>query len=249
LSDKDCPIECVDEPDFWILEISQAEHLMPSRKAAGASCRNRISIDLQGSKDTWDAWCASVSMTPSEALRELVGRLKPGQWPRPSRSARARLPHRDRAALVDARPKVPLTEEEWARVSARAAQEDLTVPRWIVALIRAHLAEQPQLGSSSLDALRKSNLEVQAVGRNLNQLVRALNAINDHLAHGRLGAAEEGLRSQRGQHVRELVQQIRTTIERHLPLVSEVLTDNVNRWRTRLHARSRSRGRNPGAST
>jgi flagellar biosynthesis chaperone FliJ len=116
-------------------------------------------------------------------------------------------------------------------------------------LIRAHLAEQPQLGSSSLDALRKSNLEVQAVGRNLNQLVRALNAISDHLAHGRLGAAEEGLRSQRGQHVRELVQQIRTTIERHLPLVSQVLTDNVNRWRTRLHARSRSRGRKPGART
>ena len=86
---------------------------MPPRKAAGASCRNRISVDLRGSKDTWEAWCESVSMTPSEALRELVGRLKPGQWPRPSRSARARLPHRDRAALVDARPKVPLTEEEW----------------------------------------------------------------------------------------------------------------------------------------
>jgi len=216
---------------------------MPSRKAAGASCRNRISIDLQGSKDSWDAWCASVSMTPSEALRELVRRLKPGLWPRASKSARAPLPQIDRAAVVEARPKVPLTQEEWERVIARAASEGLTVPRWIVALVRAHLAGQPQLGSPSLDALRKSNLEVQAVGRNLNQLVRALHAINDHLANGRLGPAEEGLRSQRGQHVRELVQQIRTTIDGHLPRVSEVLTDNVNRWRTRL------RGRRPGATT
>jgi hypothetical protein len=101
---------------------------------------------------------------------------------------------------------VPLTEEEWERVTARAAQEGLSVPRWIVALIRAHLASQPQLGSLSLEALRHSNLEVQAIGRNLNQLVRALNAISDHLAHGRMGSAAEGLRSQRGQHVRDLVQ-------------------------------------------
>lgn len=218
---------------------------MPPRKAAGASCRNRISVDLRGSKDTWEAWCESVSMTPSEALRELVGRLKPGQWPRPSRSARAPLPQRDRAALVDARPKVPLTEEEWERVTARAAQEGLSVPRWIVALIRAHLASQPQLGSLSLEALRHSNLEVQAIGRNLNQLVRALNAISDHLAHGRMGSAAEGLRSQRGQHVRDLVQQVRTRIDGHLPVVSEVLTDNVQRWRSRLHQRTRLRGHKP----
>jgi hypothetical protein len=215
---------------------------MSQHKAAGRSSRNRISIDLQGSKDTWEAWCASVSMTPSEALREIVRRLKPGQWPRASRSARAPLPQIDRSALVDARPRVPLTEEEWERVSARAAQEGLSAPRWIIALVRANLTGRPQLGSPSLDALRRSNLEVQAVGRNLNQLVRALNAISDHLANGRLDPAAEGLRSQRGQQVRELVQQIRTTIDGHLPAVSAVLTDNVNRWRTRL------RGRGPGVT-
>jgi hypothetical protein len=118
-----------------------------------------------------------------------------------------------------------------------------------VALVRAHLASQPQLGSPSLDALRKSNLEVQAIGRNLNQLVRALNAISDHLAHGRMGPAAEGLRSQRGQHVRDLVQQIRAMIDGHLPVVSGVLTENVNRWRTRLHRRTRSRRLKPGATT
>jgi hypothetical protein len=216
---------------------------MPKQRATSVPSRTSICIDLLDSKAAWESWCVSVSMRPSEALRELVRRLKPGQWPRASRSARAPLPHLDRAALVDARPKVPLTDEEWERVIARAAHEGLTVPRWIVALVRAHLAGQPQLGSPSLDALRRSNLEVQAVGRNLNQLVRALNAINDHLANGRLGPAEEGLRSQRGQHVRELVQQIRNTIDGHLPRVSEVLTDNVNRWRIRL------RGRRPGART
>jgi hypothetical protein len=132
---------------------------------------------------------------------------------------------------------VPLNEEEWATVIALARQDGMTVPRWIVALIRAHVTGAPQLGATTIDELRASNLELQAIGRNLNQVARALNGIVDHLNHGRLSQAAEALRAQRGDHVLGLVRQVKATIDEHLPVVSEVLTDNVSRWRVRTRNR------------
>jgi hypothetical protein len=203
--------------------------------AVSRSARNRVSIDLQGSKDAWLSWCHSVGLSPSEALREVVRRLQPGAWPTLSNEASPAAPVQRprRTQRVRARFNVRLDDEEWQYVNHRAEEEGLSVPRWIVGLIRAHLCGQPQLGAPSLEALRCSNLAVQAVGRNLNQLVRALNAINDHLTHGRLSEAAEGIRTQRGETIRGLVQQVRTTIDGHLPVVCAVLTDNVRRWRVR----------------
>jgi hypothetical protein len=199
----------------------------------GRQARNRISVDLKSSKADWLGWCRSVRLPPSEALRELVSRLKPGQWPQPAKEANAPPSNRARSKGVAARPKVPLSDQEWADVSALAQGEGMTVPRWIVALIRAHVSGTPQIGPPTIDALRASNLELQAIGRNLNQAARALNAIIDHLDHGRLSQAAEGLRTQRGEHVQGLVRQVKATIDEHLPIVSAVLTDNVSRWRVR----------------
>lgn len=47
--------------------------------------------------------------------------------------------------------------------------------RWIVALINARLDKTPQLGQRELEELARSNLQMLAIGRNLNQLTRAAN--------------------------------------------------------------------------
>jgi hypothetical protein len=202
--------------------------------------RNRISVDLKTSKAAWLSWCQSVSLPPSEALRELVSRLKPGQWPQPARGNHAPPLNRTRSKTVAARPKVPLSDDEWADACALAQSDGMTVPRWIVALIRAHVEGKPQIGPPTIDALRASNLELQAIGRNLNQVARALNGIVDHLDHGRLSQAAEGLRAQRGDHILGMVRQVKATVDQHLPIVSAVLTDNVSRWRVRRPSRQES---------
>jgi hypothetical protein len=203
------------------------------------SVRHRLCVDLQGSYGAWITWCQSMGLTPSEAMRALVARLRPGQWPEDRaggpRAVPAPLPAHEG---ICERPKVPLTADEAQTVAARAKEEGMTVPRWIVSLIRAHLSGRPQLGTPSLDALRQSNLELQALGRSLNQIARALNAISDHLEQGRVDQAAEALRQQRGDEIRRLISELKSRIDGHLPVVSTVLTQNVERWRVAVGPRA-----------
>jgi hypothetical protein len=118
-------------------------------------------------------------------------------------------------------------------VKTLADHQEITAPRWIVNLVRAHLSDRPQLGPSSLEALRKSNFQLNAIGKNVNQIARALNAIVDHLDHGRLRQADEAVRGQKPEHVRQLIEEVKAIVQGHLPIVLAVLDENVARWQTR----------------
>jgi hypothetical protein len=132
------------------------------------------------------------------------------------------------------RLKVPLTADEIAALKKAASRDGLAPPRWIVALMRENLFDRAQPTAYAVEALNNSNFQVQAIGRNLNQLVRALNAISDHLDNGRLKEAGEGLRTHwRREYLDQLVQEVRGAIDRHLPVVTDVLTESERRWRRR----------------
>ena len=47
---------------------------------------------------------------------------------------------------------------------------------YIAALVRAHLVEDPPLPAAELAALERATAELSAIGRNLNQVARSLNA-------------------------------------------------------------------------
>ena len=47
---------------------------------------------------------------------------------------------------------------------------------YIAALVRSHLVEDPPLPPAELAALERATAEVSAIGRNLNQIARAINA-------------------------------------------------------------------------
>ena len=112
------------------------------------------------------------------------------------------------------RREIRLTKSELDRAEAIAAREGFSLSRWIVALIKARLDKTPQLGQRELEALARSNLQMLAIGRNLNQLARAA---NNGIHIGTSG--------------RDVIEALRAAVTRHASDVAGVMTANTSRWR------------------
>lgn len=166
---------------------------------------NRINIDLQGYKQQWLDYCKANDVTPSEAFRQIVAKLTANP-----------VPHTEfTAATADAkiRREVRLTESELAQAEVIAHQEGFSLPRWIVALINARLEGTPQLGQHELEALARSNQQLLALGRNLNQLARIANGNSAQVVCEK-----------------EDIETLRVFVTDHVRRVTAVLSANVKRW-------------------
>lgn len=76
------------------------------------------------------------------------------------------------------RTKIDLRLKLGEDKAIRAAAESAGLPSrqaWIIALIRGRLMDMPTPSATELAELRESNRQLAAVGRNLNQLVHAVN--------------------------------------------------------------------------
>lgn len=131
---------------------------------------NRINIDLQGYKQPWLDYCRAHGVTPSEAFRQVVAKLT-AQTPS-AHPVAERLPQEG----AKIRKELRLTISELRRAESLVARDGFSLNRWVVALIDARLDGQPQLGQQELEVLARSNLNLLAIGRNLNQLTRAANS-------------------------------------------------------------------------
>ena len=133
---------------------------------------NTISADLGPLKQAWLAWCTKQKMTPSDALRQVLAKVMHGDLPL---SGPRGTEVKDRAEKPRVRIEIHLTESEHRLLKPLARAEGFPVTKWIVALIRARLIRHPQFGQSELESLARSNQQLLAIGRNLNQLAKALN--------------------------------------------------------------------------
>ncbi len=85
--------------------------------------------------------------------------------------------------VVEPDPKESKTERMTIRMprflmngaKARAASKGMTPSRWISALVQSNILKQPVMDDAELQGLRASNRELAAIGRNLNQIAKALN--------------------------------------------------------------------------
>jgi len=102
-----------------------------------------------------------------------------------------------------------------ARVESLAAAEGFLTTKWIVALIRARLTGTGQYGQRGLELLVESNLQLLAIGRNVNQVARALNSTPQDRTVYRIA----------------LIDALRAHIKAHTKLVSNAMAANVHRWR------------------
>ena len=129
---------------------------------------NRINIDLQEYKQPWLDYCKALGVTPSAAFRQIVAKL--------TRGLPAARPMVQEAMSKKVRVELRLTKGEITTANEIARHEGFSLTRWFVALIHARLYATPQLGQCELEALARSNMQMLAIGRNLNQFARAANA-------------------------------------------------------------------------
>lgn len=169
---------------------------------------NRINIDLQNYKQAWLDYCKAHRVTPSAAFRQIVAKLTRG-------GITAEQPVAQDLVSKKVRVELRLTKGEVATASEIAHREGFSLTRWIVALINARLSGNPQLGQREFEMLARSNLQMLAIGRNLNQLARAANA---GVSITRAGGAD-------------IIEALRTAVLRHAEYVAAVITRNSARWR------------------
>jgi hypothetical protein len=175
---------------------------------------NTMSADLGVLKQPWLAWCAKQKRTPSDALRQVLAKVMHSGLPD---SVPRGVEVRDRAEKPRVRVELHLTESEHRTLTPLARAEGFPVTKWIIALIRARLIGHPQFGQAELEMLARSNQQLLAIGRNLNQLAKALNT---------------SPRDQRAFRV-DLITELSSRIQTHTTMVSRVMRGNLERWQIR----------------
>lgn len=170
----------------------------------------RLNIDLLNYKQPWLDYCKQRKMTPSQAFRlvvaKLIGQVKTD----------------DLETVLDdvqdstkIRKEVRFTKLEVEQIEAMAKKEGFSLPRWIVSLVRARLNSGAQLGQQELELLARSNVHLLTMGRNLNQIAKALNTSPEDRRKFNI----------------ELIESLQMVIKDHTSIVSNVLSHNVDRWK------------------
>ena len=85
---------------------------------------------------------------------------------------------------------VSLSEDEAARLATAAAERSTTAANWLRTLMRRRLGVAVRQESDLRPVIRALTMEVRAIGRNINQSVKALNVM---MADGRRDAATADL--------------------------------------------------------
>ena len=170
---------------------------------------DRIDVSLGDMKDEFTVWCQRQDVTVNDAVRQMVARVLGADV--------RQLPH-VASANGDERVsvKVQFSAGEYEAVRLVAQRMGFTLSRFLVAMVRAQVTGRPQLGEREVDVLETSNYQLAAIGRNLNQLARTLNA-------------NPALAAQRGRLI--VVGALRREIDAHLKAVHDMQRANLARWR------------------
>ena len=187
----------------------------PAKKRASRPRPNSLSVDLKEWKVPFVTWCRANGTTPTDALCRMVARVIGGRAASELRQGRAVKGEGERASV---KRKIALTPSEFLAVTSLAEGEGFSVPKWLVALVRARLTGEPQPGQAELEQLTRSNVALLAIGRNLNQIAKVLNSNpRDHAAYNVA-----------------LIEELEASIKAHAKIVSAVMTSNAARWRVTL---------------
>ncbi|MBD9480176.1 plasmid mobilization relaxosome protein MobC [Pseudoxanthomonas sp. PXM02] len=167
--------------------------------------RLRVPIDLL---EAWQSFTEYHQEDGPEVLRrvmaQLVGRPKREVQGAGADSSMAQMRE---LAEVDRAPKravkLMLTASEHAALAEIAEDKDCSIQFWIISLIRSALTRGIAVGGAELQALGESNYQLMAMGRNLNQIARHLNA-GAGIGNGDLEMMLRGLTVKMDAHRREV---------------------------------------------
>lgn len=166
-------------------------------------------VDLKDLKAPWSAWCAIQNLTPSEAVRRALGEvLRSAGVVQGTAGPGKALTEGERKRI-----ELRVSADELAAIVSAAANEGMSVPRWMHALLAVHLLKRAQFGAPEVEALVKSSQALLAIGRGLNQIVREM--------PGAPSVSELSLAQ---------IAFLTDLIKSHTKEVSQLLTANARRW-------------------
>ena len=118
--------------------------------------------------------CVKRGLSESEQLRSLVVAATQQASAQPSQGVAPIQPDESNADLDRMTVRMPGFVIDGAKDRART--QGMAPSRWVAALVQSNLTAQPVMTDVEVEALLASNRELAAVGRNLSQVARALNA-------------------------------------------------------------------------
>lgn len=172
----------------------------------------QIVVDLKALKEPWFQWCERRLLTPSEAVRRVLGAVLNGNpdtavMPHPSDFEGVAGDERRRIEI-----RVP--EAEYLAVAEAADREGMGVPRWLTTLLKVHLTGQEPLGRYEIEALARSNQLLLALGRNINQIAYNMNQ-----------------RVDRDELTLAQIEYVSNFLKEHTQAMAAVMQANSRRWR------------------
>jgi len=132
-------------------------------------------------KAAFEAHAQAKNLKPSELLRRLVLAELGMQAELPELNA----PPGAKSLKVE-RVMLRLPSFMYAAVRVRAAAKGMVAARWISSLVQSHLAQEPVMTEKEVQMLRAMNRELAAIGRNVNQIAKALNSAVGDIERGRV---------------------------------------------------------------
>jgi len=170
--------------------------------------RDFLVVDMKGLRAQYVDYCKKRGLKPGPTIRESISKQLSKESVTESDRAIIPKPDKSRHGLF-----IRLTNSEHDTLNSEAAKYNLSVNQYIIRLCRYHLTKKPQFSSSEIDALAESNIQLLALGRNLNQIARALNA-EDPDEHRPTVKEIKNLSDKIYQHTHEVSNLIRANLER-----------------------------------
>ena len=170
-----------------------------------------LDVYLGALKEPWGAYCATLGKKPGAAIKEAIEQ----QLAKAEKAPEAKTYQQTGEAPdgeVKVRFEILLTPSEKAAIQERAELERCSQRRWVVDAIRAGLTREPQFGMKEIEALGESNYQLLSIGRNLNQVAKAMN---------------EG---RRDSVTIESIERLRQIIDAHTDKVSGAIRASLERW-------------------
>ncbi|MDD3759164.1 MAG: plasmid mobilization relaxosome protein MobC [Advenella sp.] len=109
------------------------------------------------------------------------------------------------------RIEVRLQSSDLNELRDRAVKSNMTANRYLAMLLQAHIQKVPVVTTKQIEALYQSNAQVLKIGRNLNQIAKALNA-------GRPAAVST-----------QMLTDIKNELDKHTEKVADVIRENWER--------------------
>jgi len=160
-------------------------------------------------KQRWTDYCLEQKVKPSNAVRQVIWKLLSSKMP----PAEGYEVIQEAPDIERRRVEIRLAISEYACIEELAARAGCSPNVWLVNLVRAHLTRTPQFGIRELQTLGESNLQLMAIGRNLNQIARWMN--------GNQGSAPPEV---------ERIDELYRLITEHTGKVSRAIRANIDRW-------------------